>query len=122
MAMNQIENGPEAHWRQALSEGRLLLQRNRDSGKHIFPPRIGEPVDWVEASGLGVVYSVTKIQQRAPAEPYNVVLVDLEEGVRLMSRIEGIAPDAVTIGMVVKARIGQDADGPILLFDPVQAA
>lgn len=117
--MTHIEHGPEALWREALAEGRLLLQRDRSSGEHIFPPRVGE-FDWVEASGAGVVYSVTTIPQRAPAEPYNVVLVDLDEGARLMSRVEGLAPDAVTIGMRVKARIAQGEDGPILLFDPAQ--
>jgi len=120
--MTNIESGPEAQWRQALGEGRFLLQRDRESGAYTFPPRVGDDAEWVEASGRGVVYSVTTIQQRAPAEPYNVVLVDLDEGPRVMSRVEGLAPDRVTIGMRVAARISQGEDGPILLFDPAQAA
>jgi len=38
----------------------------------------------------------------------NIVLVDLTEGVRLMSRVAGVAPEQVKIGMAVSARI---ADG-----------
>lgn len=112
---------PETHWRAALTEGRLLLQRARDSGATFFPPRLVEPgtgdatLDWVEASGLGTVYSVTLISPKLPAEPYNVVLVDLDEGPRLMSRVTG--PGEVTIGLRVRARIEQ-GDEPILLFDP----
>lgn len=113
---------PETHWRDALAQGRLLLQRATGSGATFFPPRLIEPgtgetdIEWIEASGFGTVYSVTSINQRPPAEPYNVVLVDLDEGPRLMSRIEG--PGDVTIGQRVRARI--DVSGqPILLFERI---
>ncbi|OYY70285.1 Zn-ribbon domain-containing OB-fold protein [Sphingomonas sp. 28-63-12] len=118
------ETGPEAQWRQALAGGRFLLQRSPFDGRHFFPPRViaplpgGDALEWVEASGRGVVHSVTVISPRPPAEPYNVVLVDLEEGPRMMSRVDGLPATAVAIGMPVRARIG-DVDGaPILVFDP----
>ena len=41
------------------------------------------------ASGAGTVYSVTVVHPRPPDEPYNVVLVDLAEGPRMMSRVVG---------------------------------
>lgn len=119
-----MSGSPEIHWRAALAEGRVLLQRTRSSGSHFFPPRLVEPGtgdadwEWVEASGFGTVYAVTVVNQKPPAEPYDVVLVDLDEGVRLMSRVEGIAPEAVTIGLRVRARIDATGDAPILLFDP----
>lgn len=112
---------PETHWRAALAEGRLLLQRAAGSGAAIFPPRLVEPgtgamdLEWIEASGLGIVYSVTLILQKPPLEPYNVVLVDLDEGARVMSRVEGAGE--VSIGMRVRARIDR-GDEPILLFEP----
>lgn len=120
-----MSGSPETVWRAALGEGRVLLQRARASGGHFFPPRLAEPRtgdedwEWVEASGYGTVYSVTVVNQKPPAEPYNVALVDLDEGPRLMSRVEGIAPAAVTIGLRVRARIDLAGDAPILLFDPV---
>jgi uncharacterized protein len=118
-------SGPEAHWRAALAAGQILVQRSRSSGAHIFPPRVMAPgtgaddLEWVEVVGGGTVYAVTMISPRPPAEPYNVVLVDLDEGPRMMSRVEGIAAKDVAIGMRVKARIGSKDDAPIVLFDPV---
>jgi uncharacterized protein len=116
--------GPEAFWRAALAEGRFLLQKRVTDGQYVFPPRspaLGNGADgleWVTAKGAGSVYSVTVISPKPPLEPYNVVLVALDEGPRLMSRIEGVPAADVKIGMRVKARIGDDNGVPILLFDP----
>ena len=102
-----------------------MLQRSASSGAFVFYPRIAEPrtgatdLEWVEASGRGVVYATTVVHQRPPAANYNVALVDLEEGVRLMARVDGIAPDAVAIGLAVRARIIQDDGAPVLVFVPV---
>lgn len=116
---------PETVWRAALAEGRFLLQRARSSGRVVFPPRLMEPgtgdadLEWVEASGLGTVYSVTVISQKPPAEPYHVALIDLDEGARVMGRVDGLAAARVEIGLRVSARIATGEDGvPVLLFDP----
>ena len=59
-------------------------------------------------SGLsGVVYSTTTVHAREGA--YNVCLVDLDDGGRMMSTVVGIDPDDVRIGMAVRAR--EDDDG-----------
>ena len=118
------ETSPEAQWRDALARGELLLQRSRSSGEFCFPPRVMAPgtgaddLEWVPASGAGTIYSVTMISPKPPAAPYTIVLVDLAEGPRVMSRVEGLAPDAVHIGLAVQARVAHGAEGPILLFDP----
>lgn len=115
---------PDSVCRAALAEGKLLIQRAEGSGECVFPPRLMEPLtgdeswSWIEASGLGTVYSVTVVGQRPPAEPYNVALVDLDEGVRLMSRIEGIAADAVRIGQRVRLRIAWEGEEFVPVFDP----
>jgi uncharacterized OB-fold protein len=115
---------PEQRWREALAEGRLLLQRAKGSGTVIFPPRIMEPgtgdtdLEWFEASGLGTVYSVTQIARKPPLPPYDVVLVDLDERVRMMSRVDNVPSDAVTIGMRVQAKIIREDDAPLLVFEP----
>lgn len=113
----------EAYWRGALDDGRLLLQRGIASGKPFFPPRVAEPgtgdaAEWFEATTRGSVYSVTVVGQKPPLLPYNVVLVDLDDGVRVMSRVDGIAPEAVRIGMRVVARIAREDDIAVLVFDP----
>lgn len=119
---------PEQEYFAHLAQGRFMLQRSRASGRCFFYPRVAAPVsgdrdlEWVPASGRGTVHATTIVRPKPPQQPYNVVLVDLEEGVRVMSRVEGIAPEAVKIGMPVQARIGTQDDKPILLFDPVGGA
>ena len=71
------------------------------------------------ACGLGTVYAVTVMRQRDPADNYNVALIDLDEGVRMMSRVEGVAAESVRIGWRVKARIAQVSDQPLVLFYPL---
>jgi uncharacterized OB-fold protein len=115
---------PEKEFHAFLADGRFMIQRSRSSGAHVFFPRIAEPVtgatdlEWVAASGRGTVYSATVIAPRPPAVPYNVVLVDLEEGPRIMSRVDNITPDSVHIGMPVEARIVQEDDKPMIVFVP----
>ena len=46
----------------------------------------------------GVVHATTVVRPRGE-EPYNVCLVDLDDGVRVMGRVEGLAPQDVTIGL-----------------------
>jgi len=87
----------------------------------VFYPRVlcphcgGEHLDWVAPSGRGTVYSTT-IVRRKPADggDYNVCLVDLAEGPRMLSRVVTVSPDQVKIGMTVAARI---TDG-IVEFTP----
>lgn len=64
----------------------------------------GFELDFVVSSGRGTVHSfvVAEHPQVPPfSYPNVVVLVDLEEGTRLVSRLVGVEPDAVTIGMPV---------------------
>jgi uncharacterized OB-fold protein len=58
----------------------------------------------------GVVYSTTTVHSREGA--YNVCLVDLDDGVRMMSTVVGIPPEDVRIGMAVLAR--EEEDGRIV--------
>ena len=113
---------PEAHWRDTLAKGRFMLQHNPHTGQAYFPPRLCDPdgarLEWMEASGAGVVYAVTVISARPPESPRNVVLVDLAEGPRMMARVDGIAPEDIRIGMAVQARIIEDTDGPLIVFHP----
>jgi len=115
---------PEHEFFKFLEEGRFMIQRSRDSGRCFFYPRVAEPgtgstnLEWVEASGDGVVYSATTVGQKPPAPSYNVALVDLVEGPRMMSRIDGIPAEQVRIGMRVKAKIVRENDKAVLVFEP----
>jgi hypothetical protein len=78
----------------------------------------------VEASGRGTVYSYTVIRQQYARPfrdwvPYVVALVDLEEGPRVMTNIVGCEPDAVRVGMSVRATFEAVSDeAGIALFTP----
>ena len=50
----------------------------------------------------GTVHATTVVRPRGE-EPYNVALVDLPEG-RRMTRVEGVAPEDVRIGLRVRMR------------------
>jgi uncharacterized OB-fold protein len=116
---------PEQEYFAHLAQGRFMLQRSRGTGEFFFYPRVAAPVtgardlEWAEVSGRGTVHAVTIMRPKPPQAPYNVVLVDLEEGPRMMSRVEGVAPEAVRIGMAVQARIATQDDKPLVVFDPV---
>ncbi len=112
--------GPEAEFRAHLRAGRFMIQRSRSTGQHVFYPRVSAPqgqqdLEWVKASGDGVVYAVTVNRARDGA--YNIALVDLAEGPRMMSRIDGV--ESLPIGAAVRARIDGTAEEPIIVFDPV---
>ena len=62
----------------------------------------------------GVVYATTVVH-RPGEDPYNVCLVDLDGGMRVMGRVEGLAPEEVRIGLRVQARTGGDG---ITVYDP----
>ena len=92
-------------------------QRCEDCGAAIHPQRVTCPVcgsrrlrDEVSA-GAGVVYSTTTVHAREGS--HNVVLVDLEEGFRVMSEVVGTDAGDVRIGMGVVADADED-DGRIV--------
>lgn len=115
---------PEAEFRAHLAERRFMIQRSRSTGGYVFYPRIMAPgtgetdLEFVPASGDGTVYSTTVVRQKPPAPSYNVVLVELAEGPRIMSRVVGVEPDQVRIGMAVRARIIDEDGVPIIVFYP----
>ncbi len=116
---------PEQEYLQHLQQGKFMLLKSKKSGRCFFYPRVAEPVTgntdlaWVEASGAGTVYSTTTVRKKLPADNYNVALIDLQEGVRMMSRVEGMAPEDVKIGMKVQARISKEETGEVcVVFDP----
>lgn len=118
---------PDQEYADFLAAGRFMLQRTVGSGRPVFYPRVaepgtGEPLEWFEASGRGRVYACTTVRRRGE-DPLNVSLIDLAEGPRLMSRVEGLPAEAVRIGLDVVARIVAGAEGSsLLVFTPADAS
>ncbi|MEQ1808292.1 MAG: OB-fold domain-containing protein [Terricaulis sp.] len=120
------ETGPDKQFADFLREGRFMLQRAAD-GRYVFYPRVAAPGDgaaleWVEASGRGRVYSTTVVRKKPPEPSYNVALIDLAEGPRMMSRVEGPAPEDVKIGMDVRAHIVSNGETSFVVFVPADAS
>ena len=114
----------------ATRERRLLLQWCTDCDAAVWYPRDLCPacssagLEWRPASGGATVYAFT-IEPRPTLpgvfgeEPFVVALVELEEGVRLMTNVVGCAPHAVTVGMPVRVTWEELSDGRNLpLFEP----
>lgn len=114
-----------AFW-EGVAEGRLAYPRCPSCGAwHSYPrascarclhaPLVLEPV-----AGTGTVYAVTVVHRAlspafADQVPYAHVLVDLDEGVRVLSRVVEVEPAAVAPGMPVRAVV---EDG-LVLYRPV---
>ena len=117
---------PNGVYMDYCQKDQLAFQRS-PSGKAIFYPRIveaktGEGLRWELSQGLGTVYSTTVIYSR-DEKPYNVALIDVDEGYRMMSRVEGVEPEHVRIGMRVQVRMKTFDDGKKYpIFTPVKEA
>ena len=117
--------GVEAQYRQALDQGRFLIQRCAACERAIFYPRMICPhcgageLAWTAPDGRGEVYSTTVVRRKPEAGgDYNVALIDLDEGVRMMGRVEGIAPADVRIGQRVSAHVASKDGRGLVLFQP----
>ena len=115
--------GPEKQYHDQLAQGRFQIQRCQACARAVFYPRVicphcgSDQLDWITPSGKGTVYSTTVVRRKPEhGGDYNVALIDLEEGVRMMSRVEGIALQAVAIGMAVQADVVDAGDGKLVVF------
>jgi len=115
--------GPDAEFAAALAQGRFRIQRCGACRRHVFYPRVLCPhcgaagLGWVDAEGSGTLYSFTIVRRKAEhGGDYNVALVDLDEGPRLMSRVDGLAPEQLKIGMRLASRVIDTPRGKLLVF------
>jgi uncharacterized OB-fold protein len=121
----------QPYW-QACRQGELRLQKCADCGHVRFPPSVlcprclSDSSSWEKMSGHGRVYSwivVHRPQHPAFFEdvPYNVVIVELDEGPRLHSRIVGCANEEIAIGMPVEVVFEKKNDDVTMpYFKPVR--
>lgn len=89
---------------EGLKHNELLLPWCKSCGKPHFYPRSAcphcwfEEYDWRRAAGTGVVHSFTVVRANPPTSfvpllPYPIAIIDLEEGVRMLSNIVGECKD-----------------------------
>lgn len=101
------------YW-EATKNHKFKLPKSKTDNKFFFYPRAVSPYDdmsqdieWVEASGRGKVWTYS-IHNMGPTKaykgdpPYVVALVELDEGVKMMTNIVDCDPQDVKIGMEVE--------------------
>lgn len=116
----------------AAGAGRLVGRRCRGCGRLHHPPRPICPAchsldhETVELGGVGTVYSYAVLhhpQHPRFTYPLVAVLVDLDEGVRVVSNLVGVEPADVRIGMSVRVTFAATADDmAVPVFEPNEAA
>lgn len=115
-----VENHDSKHYWQGLRDGRLLLQRCDACQTYRHPPQPMcqqcQSLKWSAqpSEGLGTIYSFTVLYypEIPPFDyPNAIVLVSLDEGVRIASQLAGVAPDEIKIGARVKAHIKPVQEG-----------
>lgn len=110
-SMLQQDSDSRPYW-EGLKQGELRIQRCSTCSRAVFYPRsicphcFSDQLAWIVASGKGTIYSYTVAHQGfgpfAADVPFVVALVELEEGVRMMTRILDAPRERVVVGAAVK--------------------
>src|SRR5271155_1443040 len=128
-----IDSASAPYW-EAARQGQLLIAECLACGRVHHYPRPFCPFCWSEdvqpmrASGIGTLYTYSTVYANdlAPFKdrlPYVAAIVELVEGPRLMTTVEGVEPEQLRGGMAVSAAFRpvdpRDPDSPYLMgFSP----
>lgn len=110
---------------EAAAHRQLVVQRCAACGRLRFPARercsrcLSGEATWRPVSGRGTVFSWVVMHQAnhpgfAAEVPYVVASIELEEGVRLIAQLTGVAARAVQIGMPVEVWWDTVAPGAVV--------
>ncbi len=113
----------------AGEDGRLLLatcdacDEMRLPTAPSCPTCLAEGFEWQEVSGRGSVYTFAIMHQRyhpawEPDLPYNIAVVELEEGPRMPANIIGVENADIAVGMPVEVVWEREGDAPVPRFRP----
>jgi uncharacterized OB-fold protein len=117
----------EAAYRESLAAGRLRFQRC-PQGHTWLPPRqqcpacLADAAEWVEASGEAKLISwVVYRRSFDPATddnvPYNVAVVELAEGPRLITNLVGVEQAELRAELPLRLRIEHEGDVALPRFE-----
>lgn len=118
--------GLAAEFHAFCSRGELRFQRCRacDAWRHVPRELCSEcgstAFEWAASSGRGRVFTWTVVERALhPAfsseTPYAPVVIDMDEGVRIVSQIVDCAPDELAIDMPVEVTFEQAHDDGVTL-------
>lgn len=120
----ETRNAGATFWTRA-AEGVLVLPKCTECGRTFWHPRPrcphcgSERVEWIRASGKGTVHTFTVVRQSGDPYfrtkvPYAVAMIDVDEGVRIMTNVVDTPLDTLAIGMRVEV-LFEDAGGGIAI-------
>jgi uncharacterized protein len=117
-----VSETTEPFW-EATKDKRFLIQRCDACDAAIFYPRevcpqclSSDSLSWAESEGNGTIYAAS-VQEKpanpfmADRVPYVVALVELDDGIRLMSNVINCPPYDATVGRTVKLTWEPLSDG-----------
>ena len=110
----------QPYW-DAARDGKLLIKRCRGCGEAFFYPRSfcpscwSEDVEWEEASGRATLYTWSVVHRNdlppfPDRVPYVAAVVDLDEGPRMMTNVEGCSFDELAVGMALQVDFRAESD------------
>jgi hypothetical protein len=124
----------------SINEGKIMGSKCKKCGALALPPRpicvscFGSEMEWVQLKGTGKLAAFTSIVVAPPymlkegfgrGNPYTVGVVELDEGVKVVSRIVGVdsrKPEQIKVGTPLKAEFIKKGEGAdmkaILAFKP----
>ncbi len=126
----------------AARDGTLLLRRCAECGTFALPfvwlgGGAGAPLrarcpecnadalEWAPSTGRGTIYSFAIMHQVydpsvADDVPYNLTVVELEEGVRFTSNVVGVANEDLEVGMPVQVTFEPSGEVVVPKFGPAR--
>ena len=109
---NPPPDSPRGVFAAHCAEGELAYQVD-EQGLPLWPPQV-RGAGWRVSEGTGTVHATTTVHRRGD-DPHDLSLIDLDDGVRLMSKVVGIAPQDVRIGM--RVRLAWDGELPVFTVE-----
>lgn len=106
-------------------QGTLMIQRCTSCGAYLTPGSrlctecLGESVEWAPASGRATLFTFGVMHQRyhpgfADVLPYNIAVVELEEGPRLNCNVVGVNNEDLKVGMQLQVTFEDQGEGVML--------
>ncbi|MCW5260550.1 Zn-ribbon domain-containing OB-fold protein [Verminephrobacter eiseniae] len=120
--MSEPSASPEARFHAALAQGRFEVQWCKACARAFFFPRThcphchGADHEWRPSTGVGTLYSHSEIPASSKTPGRNVILVDMDDGFRMMSTLLDACAADLQIGLRVQASIDRLEDKPRVVF------
>ena len=122
--MANVATSPLGVYIEHLRRGELAYQFSPTANAAVFYPRVvcpftgSDDLQWRISKGLGTVYATTVVTPQK-GDPYNVALIDLDEGFQMLSNIIDCDTNDLAVGMRVQVEFREVGQLTLPYFRPV---